>query len=69
MVELGTRIMTWFERDRAHVALVDSLTEQITIVEWWDDEVAEAVTDGYLDPKDWYGSALEYARGMGLLDS
>ena len=58
-----TRIETWFERDRAHVALIDALNGE-TIVEWWDEEVSEAVEDGFLNPRDWHGSAFEYAQDV-----
>lgn len=57
---------TWFERDRAHVELRDRVTDE-TIVEWWDDEVAQMVEDGFLNPKDYKGSAIEYARSVGII--
>lgn len=56
---------TWFERDRRHVELRDKRTDK-TIIEWWDDEVTEAVEDGFLDPRDWLDSAFEHAVEMGL---
>ena len=56
------RIDTWFERDRAMVALYDGDQE---IATWWDDDVLGL--DGFLDPKDWLKSAIEYARHLGLL--
>jgi hypothetical protein len=62
-----TTLQTWFERDRAHVALVDAETEQNTIVEWWDEAVAEATEDGFLDPRDYKQSAYDYAKQNGLL--
>lgn len=62
-----TKIETWFERDRQHVALVDAATEQNTIVEWWDEAVTEAVEDGFLNPRDYHGSAYDYAKTRGLL--
>lgn len=58
-------VETWFERDRAHVELRDA--DDKTVVEWWDVEVQEAVEDGFLDPRDWEGSAIEYAEEMGLI--
>ncbi len=58
------QVDTWFERDRAHVALYDG--DEI-IMEWWDEEVWEAVDDGFLDPQDWEGSAIEYAKEHGLV--
>lgn len=68
MTPEDTKIMTWFERDRAHVALVDAATEQVTIMELWDEDVHEAVAAGFLDPKDWHGSAVYYAIHLGLLE-
>jgi hypothetical protein len=59
-------IHTWFERDCAHVELRDSLTDE-TVVEWRDADVAAAVEDGFLSPKDWLGTALSYAQSHGLL--
>ena len=59
-----TTIETWFERDRAHVAL---MKDDATVIEWWDDAVTEAVEDGFLDPRDWHGSAVRYAQEHGLI--
>ena len=56
----------WIERDRAHVELRDATTNE-TILEWWDDEVYQAIEDGFLDPRDLEGSATAYAEEMGLL--
>lgn len=61
-----TEIETWFERDRAHVELFVTETEK-SIVDWWDEEVEQAVQDGFLDPKDWHGSAIKYAQEMDLM--
>lgn len=60
------KIETWFERDRAHVALINTKTDE-TVIEWRDDEVAEAVEDGFLNPKNWKKSALEYAKSLNLI--
>lgn len=62
-----TELETWFERDRQHVELRWK-DDGETIVEWWDEAVTEAVDDGFLNPRDWHGSALEYARDVGLLE-
>ena len=64
-----TRIETWFERDRQHVSLETdcSLLEDHTIVEWWDEDVTQAVEDGFLNPQDWHTSAYQYASERGLL--
>jgi len=57
---------TWFERDRAHVELRDPVTDE-TIIEWWDEAVEEAIEDGFLDPRDYHGSAFKYARYVGII--
>ncbi len=61
------KVDTWFERDRAHVRLFDEETDD-TVIEWWDEDVAQAVEDGFLDPKDYEGSAIEYAESLGLIE-
>ena len=61
-----TELHTWFERDRAHVELRDSVTDK-TVVQWWDEEVSEAVEDGFLDPRNYHRSAFEYAEQMNML--
>jgi len=61
-----TEIHTWFERDRKHVELRDIESNE-TIIEWWDDEVDEMVEMGFLDPRDWHGSAYEYAVEHNLI--
>ena len=60
------KVYTWFERDNAHVELRNEDTDE-TIVEWRDEGVHEAIEDGFLDPKDYYGSALDYAIEHGLI--
>ena len=60
-----TRCNTWFERDRAHVELTDA--DGRTILEWWDDEVNDAIEDGFLRPGDWHASAFEAARDVKLV--
>ena len=62
----NTELLTWFERDRAHVELRNKLDDS-TIVEWWDGDVAEAVEDGSLNPRDYHSTAYEYADVCGLL--
>ena len=61
-----TECRTWFERDRAHVALLirdpfnrDDLYDY-TLVEWWDEAVAEAVEDGFLKGRNWHQEAYDY---------
>jgi len=66
-----TVLDTWFERDRAYVILYEKDGEGgfgELIAEWWDDDVMEAVEDGFLKPRDYHGSAFEYAEQAGLLD-
>jgi len=60
-------VYTWFERDRASVELRNEDTAE-TILELWDDDVYQAVEDGYLNPRDWEGSMLEYAKYLGLIN-
>lgn len=61
-----TSVATWFERDRAHVELVDARGN--TIFELWDEAVQEAVDDGFLDPrKGWHRAAYDYAIDQGLI--
>lgn len=47
--EENTRLETWFERDRARVALYSR--NDVLLVEWIDGAVAEAVDDGTLTDK------------------
>ncbi len=65
-----TVVGTWSERDRQHVCLSfrDATGHAgATIVEWVDGAVTDAVEDGFLDPRDYHGSAFAYARENGLL--
>lgn len=67
---MKTEVDTWFERDRAYVILweVDDDGDRVReIMEWWDEAVGEAVEDGFLNPRDWHGSARAYAEHLGLL--
>lgn len=64
----STEIETWFERDRQHVELRWA-DDGETIMEWWDEDVTQAVEDGFLDPRDYHGSALEYAHDLGVLQA
>jgi len=71
--ESNTAIETWFERDRQYVGLYPKDdegkpdTNKNAIVEWQDEAVTEAIEDGFLDPRDWHGSALAYAKNVGLI--
>ncbi len=68
--DLGDTVLaTWFERDRAHVCLSRKDREGDagdTIVEWWDEDVSQAIEDGFLHAKDWHGTAYAYAKDHGL---
>ena len=55
----------WFERDRRFVGRSDAATGEV-ILEVWDEDVAGLVEDGFLDPRDWHGSAVDYAKDLGL---
>ena len=61
---MSYRIETWFERDRAMVQL---LSDDGEICCFWDDDVRELAEDGFLDPRDWLGSSIEYAEHHGLI--
>lgn len=72
-----TEIRTWFERDRAHVDLVNKRTNR-SIIEWWDQDVYDAIEDGFLDAgrkpfradsAALHKSAYEYAISIGLIRS
>ena len=61
----------WFERDRQNVALSVNGKEVFSL---WDDEVSQAVEDGYLTPPRnarsdaaWLPHLIEYAESRGLL--
>ena len=60
-----TEMHVWFERDRAHVDLRNKIDDE-TIIEWWDDDVGQAVEDGFLNPRDWHRSAYDYALSLGI---
>ena len=61
------RVDTWFERDRSYVILYDANNKEV--IEWWDQDVQQAIEDGFLNPKDYLGSAIEYAKSLGILSS
>lgn len=63
-----TEIHVWFERDRANVELRNKIDDE-TIIEWWDDDVGQAVDDGFLNPRDWHRSAYDYALHLGIFNS
>lgn len=64
---------TWFERDRAHIAL--STPRGRVVFELWDDAVLDAIDAGFLKPPsvprprdcDWLPAAVQYAIGMHLI--
>lgn len=64
-VQEPVQVEKWFERDRAHVALQDAAGN--TIIEFWDEDVASLVEDGFLDPRNWGRSLEDYAMHLGVL--
>ncbi|MFT3815627.1 MAG: hypothetical protein QM740_20060 [Acidovorax sp.] len=58
---------TWFEQDRAHIALTTPRGR--LVFELWDDGVFDAIDSGYLKPprvprprdRDWQPAAVQYA--------
>lgn len=66
-VALGdTKVDKWFERDRAHVALLNKKTGD-TLIDFWDSNISELVEDGFLNPRDWHGSLYAYALHLGAI--
>lgn len=61
----NTSLQTWFERDRCMVELTDASTGRV-LLEVWDENVHELVEAGFLDPRNWHASAVEYANHLGL---
>lgn len=64
---------TWFERDRAMVRVLEyykpapgAAVTEYEVACWWDEDVSQLVEDGFLDPRDWTGSAVDYAMSLGL---
>jgi len=43
------------------------LSDDDEILSIWDEEVSELVEDGFLDPRDWLGLAIDYATQAGLI--
>ncbi len=70
-----TELETWFERDRAHVALYlkSDTSRSDPLLDLWDDAVVQAFEDGFLT-RDFrsddilHASAFDYARELGMLD-
>lgn len=60
-----TQLQTWFERDRAWVAL--QTLDGETILEFWDSAVSEAIEDGFLNPRRYHESAYGYAEHLRLV--
>lgn len=56
----------WSERDRLMVRVTDAATGE-EIACWWDDDARGLVEDGFLDPRDWGGSANAYLRHTGVI--
>lgn len=59
------RIEQWVERDRAWIALYDA--NDALVFELWDDDVNQAVEDGFLDMKNPEESMVEMAIDRGFL--
>lgn len=61
-------VTTWFERDRAHVAIECG---NDTVAEWWDDDVQDMADSGYFTMNKGDAalerSVLDYAVEMGLI--
>lgn len=61
----NTTCATWFERDRAHVALRDENDRDV--FELWDEDVGQFVEDGFKSNRQsWHEAMVEYANAHGL---
>lgn len=58
-------VSTWFERDRAYIALLDE--DDRVIIEFSDEEVHQAIEDGFIDMRHLKKSLIEHAIGFGFL--
>jgi len=58
-------LTTWFERDRQHVMLTTPRGREVFSL--WDEDVTQAVEDGFLPTPINLASALSYARSQGLI--
>ena len=58
-------INTWFERDRSFVELTKNGK---SILEFWDNDVTELIEAGFINPKNYLRSMIDYARYLGLID-
>jgi hypothetical protein len=56
----------WQERDRLIVRVTDAATGR-ELACWWDDDARGLVEAGFLDPRDWRGSAERYLRHLGVI--
>lgn len=54
-----TYIDHWSERDRAYIILYEKGTEK-ELFELWDDAVSDAISDGFIDPRNLHRSTYEY---------
>lgn len=61
-----TELHTWFERDRAHIELRNK-ENQISILEFWDNEVQQAIEDGFISPKHYHNDMYDYAKDLKLI--
>lgn len=59
----NTDCTTWFERDRAHVALSHNDGCEETIFELWDEQVSEFIEDGFKRSREsWHDAMIRYAN-------
>lgn len=58
-------VSTWFERDRAYIALLDE--DDRVIIEFSDEEVSQAIEDGFINMRHLKKSLIEHAIAFGFL--
>ena len=68
----NTFLTSWFERDRAHIAIYgkingsEDVSDEHAIVEFWDDAVLEALEDGSIKSDNYHESLVVYAKARGI---
>ena len=61
------QVTTFFERDRAYIALLDE--DERVIIEFWDEDVHQSVEDGIIEMRRLKKSLIEHAIGFGFLNN
>jgi hypothetical protein len=62
-----TTLTTWFERDRANMNLNNTLDNDNSILSLWDDDVLQAIEDGFLKNGGDHKGMYDLAVNAGLI--